>query len=568
MIYIKKITAKILVLVFLLVVSFSCSDSLDLKPPATWTPDNFYKNESEVNFALAGIYGQLRGYNALGENLLMMDYGTDEGYATKGFTESYPVNIYNHNSTTAEVIDSWQMLYAAINNANNFIRNIKPETFEDVDDYNRYIGEAKFLRGFIYFLLTSWWNEVPLRLEPTLDTSSNHVAPASVEEIYLQIIDDLTFAAENLPDAFDDSYEIGHANKMAAHALIAKTYLKAAGYPAQLIELNGKDPYVAAKAHCLTIIESEHDLNPSYRDLFLNYIQNKYDLKESIFELVFSNGVDLGINLSGRLGNFNGLLYKPSPRTETPYGDPEISPSPLFNTLYQDELNLDLVTDIRKNWNVPQISLNANTGNIIAQTSALTSGYGVGKFRRWDLEIQDETLSYAENIAASNVDSPGFIVLEEASPLNAVSTSINLPVVRYADVLLLYAEAENELNGPTSDAFVQLNKVRRRAGLLDVDVSSAGFANKDDFRDQIMKERLLELCFEGHRKFDLIRWGVLKKKLVDLKDAILEHPSYDSSKHETKLRCVRNFDETKHLSLPYPQQEVTINNLLEQKPEW
>jgi len=76
------------------------------------------------------------------------------------------------------------------------------------------------------------------------------------------------------------------------------------------------------------------------------------------------------------------------------------------------------------------------------------------------------------------------------------------------------------------------------------------------------------LCFEGHRKFDLIRWGVLKEKLDDLEDAILFHPSYDSSKHETKLRCVRNFNETKHLSLPYPQQEVTINNLLEQKPEW
>jgi len=124
------------------------------------------------------------------------------------------------------------------------------------------------------------------------------------------------------------------------------------------------------------------------------------------------------------------------------------------------------------------------------------------------------------------------------------------------------------LSGPTAEAVAAVDLIRNRAGLENLAmVKPEAVSGKDAFFDEIVDERFRELCFEGHRKHDLIRWGLLDEKLTELYESIIYHPSYGPS-HAFRYRCYTNFDPAKHLSLPYPQQEVLINNLLEQKPAW
>jgi hypothetical protein len=554
---IKTIYSKGLLIIGLLAITSSCSEDLQLEPETTWAVENFYGNESDINAAFAGIYASIASYNTFGGQILMMNTGTDESYKLKSWNENTPTGIMAHNPSSGEVQSVYQNLYSGINNCNNFIKYIDPANFEE-EDYNKFLGEVRFLRGFMYYHLTIWYNEIPLRLEPTKDQSSNHLAPSPVEDVYQQIIEDLTFAAENLPSAFDGNYLPGHANRAAAHAMLAKTYLKAAGYPLQASEINGKNPYQAAKDHCAIIMNDGHVLNASYKDIFLNYIQNRFDLSESIFEVAYSNGVALGINTGGRIGFVNGLFFGVNgSRIGEPTSQPEISPSPIHETIYEEN-------DSRKSWNVPGYGANkggwAPNGRVTAKTP-FNWGYTPGKFRRWDAAFPDD-------IEKTNEQLNPVITLETPMPVHQSITGINYPLIRYSDVLLMFAEATNELSGPITEAVAAINLVRNRAGLESLaSAKPEAIAGQDAFFLEIVDERFRELCFEGHRKHDLIRWNLLEEKLEELYESIIYEPGYTPAM-AYKYRSYSNFDPSKHLSLPYPEQEVLINNKLEQKVGW
>ena len=216
------------------------------------------------------------------------------------------------------------------------------------------------------------------------------MAPSPVNEVYEQIIADLTYAAENLPTSFDAAYVVGHANSGAAHAMLAKIYLKAAGYPLQANEINGKNPYQAAKEHCRIIMEElGHDLNSSgYKDVFLNLIQNRYELQESLFELSYRNGEDIGAKISGRVGYFNGLFYNVKlSKIGEPTDGADMTPAPIHESIYEEG-------DMRKSWNVPGYSGVKNqwspNGKVVEAPNALNWTYTIGKFRRWDAAFPDD----------------------------------------------------------------------------------------------------------------------------------------------------------------------------------
>ena len=561
------IYSKGLLILGLLAISSSCTDILELEPETTWAAEDFYGNETDINAALAGIHSSISSYNAFGFTIQQMAQGTDEDYKLKSWNERFPVGIMAHNPASEDVTALYQSLYGGINNCNNFIKYINPDNFEEEADYNNYLGEAKFLRGFMYYHLTLWYNEIPLRLEPTKDQSSNHVAPSPVADVYQQIIDDLTFAAENLRSSFDVKYVVGHSNSMAAHAMLAKTYLKAAGYPLQASEINGKNPYQAAKDHCAIIMnDGNHNLNPSYKDVFLNYIQNRYDLSETLFEVAYSNGTALGINIGGRIGSFNGLFYGINgSKIGEPASQPEITPSPIHETIYEENDSL------RSHWNNPRygaVKNQSSPNGAVQPKYALDWGYTIGKFRRWDA-------AFPWDLEKTNEQLTPVITLETPTPVHQQITGINFPLIRFSDVLLMFAEAANELDGPTAEAVAAVDLIRNRAGLENLATTKPdAIAGKDAFFDEIVDERFRELCFEGHRKHDLIRWNMLEEKLKELYESIYFYPPMgnnvggNDASMAYKYRCFTNFDSSKHLSLPYPEQEVLINNLLDQKPGW
>lgn len=569
----KKYILKLCMIVSVaLGVSTSCSDFLEVEPRTSWKVEEYYDSPQNVDLAIAGLFSKLSAGQAFGGAFSMeMAYGTDEGYYSRGWDENWPVSLYSHVSNSTVIQNSWSFLYGAINSANLMINGMDSvainaavaEDGEGIYDYSTYKAEARFLRAFSYMTLASWWNEVPLRTEATVDQSSNHVALASLEEVYALIEEDFKYAAEHLPHAQDAGYIPGRPNKMAAHGLLARTYLKMAGYSDSQDYQPMAEYYDSAMVHCDIIMEDGwHQLRTSsadtlgYRHLFLDYIGGSYDTKESMFEITYKNNLDIGMSTMSQIGNMNGLSFDLTDGSKHPTTQKAVAASPVFNLIYDQN-------DKRKEWNVPAISYN-KWGKVISVTNTLAPQYTPGKFRRWEPANYDHV----------NTNEPveDYVLLTNESSLNRNQSPINWPVLRYSDILLMYAEAANEVNGaPTEKAINCLDEVRSRAGLEPIrDVSSEKVANKEVFLEEIMDERLREFAFEGLRKHDLIRWNKLGERLQYLNTAIEQHPNYSPTFWALPgyMRCINNFDESKHMSLPYPLQEVNINNKLDQKAGW
>ncbi|WP_083634646.1 RagB/SusD family nutrient uptake outer membrane protein [Saccharicrinis aurantiacus] len=549
---------KICLLSLALVSMSSCNDFIDLDPQSEWKLEDFYETSSQIEVAFAGMYGNLRGSNLFGSGLSMeMAYGTDEGSYNRAYDELWRVSLNLHNSMDNDIAGAWKSLYTIIHNANNMITYTDPVNFED-EEYKNIIGEARFLRAFCHMTLTYWWNEIPLRDKPTTDQSSNDIEVSSLEDIYDFIIADFEYACSNLPHVTSENYLAGRAHQMAAHGMLARLYLKMAGYPHKNTE-----GFAKALAHCDTIMMEDgyHQLRTSadslgYENLFRNMIGgDQYDLEENMFEITFTNNLDIGMGTMGSNGVNNGLLFGEMDGVNHPTTRQFfVQASPLFNILHLEE-------DKRKLWNVPAMS-RLETGNNVRVKGPLSWAYAPGKFRRW------EPADYAD-LDIWKADQP-YVLLTNETNISINQSPINFPILRYADILLMYAEAANEVNGgPTGEAIAALNQVRQRAGLEIIELGEPeALGGKDAFFNELVDERFREFAFEGIRKHDLIRWELYEEKLQTYASAIEGEPDYDEFNHAHYLRSVRNFDINKHLSLPYPFQEVTINKLLDQKPEW
>lgn len=549
---------NIVLMGLLVLVGFACSDILDKKPKSNWLVDDFYSNATEAQLGISGIYSYMANTAVYGSDYsTVFDAGSDEGYYNRRYNENWTVSLYRHTSADLYIEKYWTSLYGCINASNMFIQKLDKKAIE-ADVYNRFIAEARFMRAFAYSHLVAWFGEVPLRLTYAVDQTSNHVAASSEAEVYEQIIKDFTFAYQHLPHSQDANYVPGHANKMAAHGMLARVYMKMAGYP-----LMDTEKYKNAMDHCDSIItDGWHGLrvdsdNQGYRNLFLTYIQNTYDLEESLFEISFTNLRDVGLQVGGKMGNINGVAWNFGGEGY-PFAYAMLNASPVVKNTY-------VSTDARYEWNLR--AYRNKKGNIDTIKSRLDGAYCPTKFRRWEPTNWDDLNSTP---ATGTIES--YIVLEPVASPNKNYTGINFPVLRYADVLLMYAEASNEVDGmPTTEGIAYLNEVRNRAGLEDIETASPGaIASKEAFLKELQDERMRELCFEGVRKQDLLRWGILGERLAFQNATIRGESDFDEKKeqHMSYLRSGMNYDETKHNSLPYPLQEVSLNNLLDQKDNW
>ncbi len=538
-----------------------CDDYLDVTPGSVWESGSFYSTPQEAEIALAGIYGVLADDGGYGREEIILGAGTDEYFYNRRFNENWAVSLFRNTSADQFSFNYWTTMYEAINLANLFIESIDRSSFETDEAYNALVAEARFLRALSYFNLSNFWNEVPLRLTSSKTQEDNNVPAAPLAEVYEAIVEDFTFASENLPHPVDAGYIQGRAHKLAAHGLLARVYLKMSGYPF-------KEPhYQQAIAHCEAVInDGYHSLITSsdttgYRQVFLDIIGGVYNMREVMFEISFQNLRDQGLGGTtiGRHGSLNGINFGSSNTLGDPNGFAQAGVYPILAGLY------DQVNDKRYLWNIATFK-RIGTGDIVRVTDELAiRDFCPAKYKRW------EPLDYADiDIDGTNEN---FVTLENsASELNRNFTSVNFPVLRYSDILLMYAEASNELNnGPSALAIQYLNEVRNRAGLDDIEVEKpAVTADKGLFFEELVDERTRELCFEGVRRHDLIRWELLGDKLGEVEAFVEGHPNFVASNadHQAALRGPNNFDINIHLSLPYPLVEVTVNQLLDQKQEW
>jgi hypothetical protein len=296
-------------------------------------------------------------------------------------------------------------------------------------------GEALFLRAYYHFMLVSNWGDVPLMLKPISSANETSAPRVPAKEVYEQIIKDMT-EAEGLVKTAGKSTNAGHVNKSAVRGILARVCLYMAGAP-----IHDVSKYEEARKWALKVMMPDpedgfqHSLNPSYADVFVKMCRDQYDLRESIWEIEYQgNGTD-GFNETGRVGSNNGIKYTgEDPEYAYSYGFVQITGR--FWYLFPNPGSL-LSEDERRDWSVATYK---TTG-----TPAIETPYKIteiyercsGKWRR---------------------------ELEVALPKAKNSGPINFPLLRYSDVLLMFAEADNMVKGaPQVDAITAVNQVRRRA---------------------------------------------------------------------------------------------------------
>ncbi|HDZ15685.1 hypothetical protein LCGC14_1215600 [marine sediment metagenome] len=430
--------------------TMACSDFLDEEDASNFTTDTYFTKAEHAESAVNGIYEPLipitdSGFG--GGTWLMLEFATGLANTALGqATNIYLVKDLINNSDNGYGNSFWNEYYTGISRANLAIEKI-PEINMDETEKQRYIAEAKFFRAYYYFGLVRMFGNVPI-ITSSIDLNSEQLYPeqSSPEAIYDLIISDLT-EAESAGLPWRD--ESGRVSMGAIKTLFADVYLTSAGFPLQKTE---NYPLAAAKAK--EVIDSgEFRLFDTYGELHDPATKNT---GEYIFMTQFAANI--------QSGNWQ----------------PAILPYNLGISAYS-----------------------AQTGGIFS-TNEFASSYEANDLRAEEKQFYFTSYSLeADRSDSTNLGAPYiFKLFDVQANEDSAQSDLNWCIYRYADVLLMYAEALNEAGaGPSAEAFAAVNQIRTRAELPDL----AGLTQAT-FRDAVRIERVHELSFENKTWFDMARW--------------------------------------------------------------
>lgn len=496
------------------IVIAACDKNLDKTDPNAVTVDNYFKNAAELQAGTNAIYSVLHGGNLVGrEWFFVHDTRGDEMKAGGPQLEQPRKNLLEgvHDPTNSVMSDNWSALYTLIHRANTVIVN-GPNVTDNDATRDRCVAEAKFLRAWAYYDLVSQWGPVPVYTAPVKDPTQ--FGPRRPEaDVYTQILQDLNEAIPVLPNK--GQTENGRATKAAAYVLMGRVQMQ-------------RGDYAAAKTALLNI--TGYILVPRYLD---NFEEEGEFNNESIFEAVYFNPGDVGFNWGG-----GGVGDGPAGQ-QTTVRNQEYCPVAWRNLIpssaYCEEFERttaplnDAKNDPRFSFSVYKTGDTFNNG-----TETLLDG---------DQNVVG-TRIFNDSI---KVSWRKFMLIYKQS--KAFASSSNHPggnnqrLMRYAEVLLMLAECENELNSPASVVQGYLNQVRDRADVMMPHYPTARFptATKDQRTRAIMHERTVELGGEELRNIDIMRW---RKK--GYYPGVVPEP-------------LKYFVANKHELLPIPQSELDNN---------
>lgn len=430
----------------------SCKkDFLDLAPISQQNSNNFYRTGEDMKNALSSVYAALQ-YGGLYYSSMHIigDLRSDNTEITDpaAGADMQAVDMFTNNAVNSISSNTWNGHYQGIQSANIVINKIDAVSMDAVLKA-RYKAEARFLRALMYFNLVRIYGDVPLVVDIINNPQDGYkYGRETIAKVYEQIIADLKDAEQNLPFEYT-SADIGRATKGAAMSLLGKVYLTQKNWPLAAQKL--KEVIDAAA-------QTKYQLVASYANIFGAANENN---RESIFEVQFRKGA-----------NGEGSPYT---NQFAPIGSGTAVVS-IGNPLGQ---------------NIPTANMsNAYEAGDLRKAASMRNSYVLGG----NTVNHNYTIKYS-GVPAANLDSDN-----------------NWIVMRYADVLLMYAEALNE-QGYVADgpAFTYLNQIRTRAGLASKTSSNANaalqVADQAAFRLAVEQERRVELAFEGHRWFDLVRTG-------------------------------------------------------------
>lgn len=473
-----------------------CKKYTEVEPVSQYSIPQAFSDVSNATNALIGVYDELQGDNGYGIRISMYyPYDSDEGIVSGNIDNGRRgVGRYQLLLTNSEIANPFRQLYRGVEKANLCIEQIPlmPQytggSAADQTLLKRLHGEALVLRAQYLFQLMLNWGDVPAPMIPAYKQPDLFIPPTDRDSTYDKLIADLAVARDLLPWRTDAGPRNERITKGVAKALRAKMALFRGGYS---LRKNGQMErrsdfltyYNIAKQECEELMarRDQHTLNPSYSDIWRKVTSFTYDPQgEIIFEVGAGGGNG---NSDSRMGNYDGPNLSNASRYGAGGGGVQMLP----NYFYA----FDSV-DTRRDVTVTHYQVTSAT-NIKSQRRL--GELNTGKYRRdWRVPLL-----------------PGTVL----------NVGYNWAMIRFSDVLLMYAEAVNEINnGPNAAAIAAFEEVRKRAYAGNTGLIGTTPTDKAGFFNAIVNERLLEFGHEGIRKYDLLRWNLLAAKIAEARTKI------------------------------------------------
>jgi starch-binding outer membrane protein, SusD/RagB family len=481
----------------------SCTKFLEEKAVDQITNDNFYKSVADVEAAVDGIYSSARFEAGSGLNIIfpLEHLSDDGGYST--FTnfvaERQQIDLHTFTSANSIIGNIWRLSYNVINRANNVIAYAADSSKIKGSTIRAAQAEARYFRAFYHFRLVQIFGDVPLMMQPA-DVVAGNIQPrrTATRIVYDSVINDLKYAKDNLAKSYAyTSVDGGRVTSAAAKTLLGKVYLTMAGAP-----LNDVTGYQLAIDELQDLVDNKAsynlDLNPAYAKIFNDTVAVKQVDKERIYFIRGTSGLPNSLQAFNRMG----WLYRTF-RATCPTKD-FASNTPLATKVY------DTLIDLRRTKSV-------NAFTITNHNSALIMKYVTG---------------------------------EDASD--------DLVLLRYADVLMMTAEALIELGGAANltTALAHINNVRRTHGGATLRLLT--FTTQNDLRMVYRQERRREFAYEAHRWFDIKRWNII---IPTIKASLADYYGNPINQYD-----YIDADPNKHKVLPIPIAEIANNPNMTQNP--
>ena len=561
---------------FILLFSYGCTDVLEKFPLETPSQETFFTNANEIEGGINACYSFLQETND-GNYVfpLVLDGMTNIAYIREN-SASHNIGLGVHDDVNGTVVNTWRRLYQGIGRCNNMLKIIEEnKSLLNESQESQFRGETLFLRGYYYSKLLLYFGDVPLILSPIeIVSEGKDVIRTNKDQVFDQIMDDFSKAAELLKPNYDKSTDIGRATKGAANAFKARTALYFGKYDIAL---------TASKA----VIESGiYKLYPKYGDLFVSTGLWDSNNQEIILKREYSALIDnyhtVPRVLQGRnpVGGYSSFV--PTQQLVDSYhciDGKNISESPLFDKTKPFE-NRD-----------PRLGLTVVTPS--SRFDAYQYEVHIDSTLCWNYEtntrVKNNNCYTASPIAVSHT---GYLFRKYSDPSYVTKRAQgDYPIIlcRYAEILLIFAEAKIELGQVDESVINALNSIRRDRD----DVKMPEFT-LDDFTDinmarrKVRHERKIELAMEGFRYHDLLRWGwandynnqpILGRPFLgaypDWPNVIFnanDEPTYDYNNYvphpSSDYRIVehRSFKSNKHELWPIPQRDLLLNPNLTQNP--
>ncbi|RYY61873.1 MAG: RagB/SusD family nutrient uptake outer membrane protein [Chitinophagaceae bacterium] len=507
-----KQTSYILI-AFCLLFSSCKKDFLEENPRTFLTPANFYKTEADLQMGLNAVYRTPQDrYSNMWGAPCWFEWTTDEAYLSPANGHAFhnqPSFLRNDfNSSSDMPWNMWDYVYRHVKDINFLLEALN--TVDAPDAVKKSIeAQARAWRAHLYFDGVRLFGPMPLILTPISDVAAlRAMTRTPIADIYAQIVADLQVGMTTLPNTYSNAADKGRVTAGACAAMLARVYMTMAGHPLKETSNWAKANTILKEFVVDKKYGSQYELFSEYSDAFADA---NIPGKEAVWTVNFTRGT---------------------------FGQ--------GSQIHTDWSPIELYYDSRAG-----LAKGGGWSNALP-TPAFLDSYDQVNDKRFKFTYWTSTADLPVEYAAINSSAGGPVVFaaphnkkfRETSPNDLSQASgIDHYIIRYADVLLMYAETLNEANDPNAAMYV--NMVRNRAGLGNLPALS-----QQQFRDQLLLERAWELCFEGERRFDLVRTG-----------------TYYSRVKAWNTQAAPNIVEGKHELWPVPQREIDINaNLLPNNP--